>query len=499
MPTAVLPATRPWPLHDTHASRTLEASAAAALPPHALMARAGRSVARLALALAPHARRVLVLAGPGNNGGDALVAATHLHDAGLAVSVVLLSELDRLPADAAWALTQAQSRAGLIILPTLPTSPTSWQADLVIDGLLGLGLSRAPAGSVADAIAAINHAGLPVLAIDLPSGLDSDRGTTFGGAAVRASHTLALLSLKPGLFTAEGRDHAGRVWFDDLGVAPSTTSLHLAGPPCAAVAPPHAAHKGRFGDLVIIGGDAGMGGAAVLAAHAGLAAGAGRVYLGSLAPDAAAAARPEVMHRPVPALLAPPDLQARTVVAGCGGGEAVRAVLPPLLHHAGRLVLDADALNTVAADASLQVALITRSAAGRPTLMTPHPLEAARLLGTDTAAVQADRVSAARALAVRFNAVVVLKGSGSAVAARDGSVTICPFGNARLSTAGTGDVLAGWLGGLWSRTASAAEGTAALAEIACAGVARHGLAAEQAPGQGPLLAADLIRAMQQVI
>ncbi|MCB1997534.1 MAG: NAD(P)H-hydrate epimerase, partial [Rhodoferax sp.] len=437
MPTAVLPATRPWPLHDTVASRALEASAAAALPSHALMARAGRGVARLALALAPRARRVLALAGPGNNGGDALVAAVHLHDAGLAVSVALLADPDRLPADAAWALAQARTRPDLDIRQGMPNA---WHADLVMDGLLGLGLSRAPAGPVADAIAAVNHAGVPVLSIDLPSGLDGDRGTAFDLAAIRATHTLALLSLKPGLFTAEGRDHAGQVWFDDLGVPPSNTPLRLAGPPDAANAP-HASHKGQFGDLVVIGGDVGMGGAAVLAAHAGLAAGAGRVYLGSLGRDAFAASRPELMQRQVPALLAPPDLQARTVVAGCGGGEAVRAVLPPLLHHAGRLVLDADALNTVADDASLQVAVITRSAAGRPTLMTPHPLEAARLLGTSTAAVQADRVSAARAMAARFNAVVVLKGSGSAVAAPDGSVTICPFGNARLSTAGTGDVL----------------------------------------------------------
>lgn len=493
-PVAVLPASQPWPLHDTTASRALESSATAALPPHALMARAGRSVARLAMALAPHARHVLALAGPGNNGGDALVAAALLHDAGLTVSVVLLAAPDGLPADAAWALSQAQTRAGLVILPSLP-SP--WQADLVIDGLLGLGLSRAPAGPVADAIAAVNHARLPVLAIDLPSGLDGDRGTAFDGAAVRASHTLALLSLKPGLFTAEGRDHAGQVWFDDLGVAPSDTPLRLAGPPGAANAP-HASHKGRFGDLVIIGGDAGMGGAAVLAAHAGLAAGAGRVYLGSLAPDPAAATRPELMHRPLPALLAPPELNARTVVAGCGGGEAVRAVLPPLLHHAGDLVLDADALNAVAAEESLRVALATRSATGRTTLLTPHPLEAARLLGTDTATVQADRLSAARTLSSRFDAVVVLKGSGTVVAEPDGTVTICPFGNARLSTAGTGDVLAGWLGGLWSRMATSIGSTAALAKIACDGVARHGLAAEQAPGNGPLLAHDLISAMQRV-
>ncbi|MCP5272204.1 MAG: NAD(P)H-hydrate dehydratase [Burkholderiaceae bacterium] len=493
LPVAVLPATRSWPLHDTAASRAMEAAAASQLPPHALMARAGRGVARLALALAPRARSVLVLAGPGNNGGDALLAAALLHDAGVPVWLVLLADPGRLPTDATWALAQVRRRAGLDVHAAMPAG---WQADLVIDGLLGLGLARAPAGPVAEAIAAVGTYRGPVLAIDLPSGLDGDRGTTFGGIAIRATHTLALLSLKPGLFTAEGRDHAGQVWFDDLGVAPVATRLRLAGPP-AMLAVPHSAHKGRFGDLVVVGGAPGMTGAAALAAHAALAAGAGRVYLASLNADAGSATcRLELMQRRIDDMLEPETLRARTVVAGCGGGEPMRAVLPALLRHAARLVLDADALNAVAADTALQHALAARGAAGRPTVLTPHPLEAARLLDCSTGDVQGDRLGAAGALAERFGAVVVLKGSGSVMASPDGALMLCPFGNGRLATAGTGDVLAGWLGGLWARQATAVADADTLPALASAAVAGHGLAAEQAPGRGPLLATDLIAAMQ---
>ena len=491
----VWPITRGWPLHDTATSRRMEAQAAAALPPHTLMARAGITVARLALAISPRSRRVLVLAGPGNNGGDALVAAGHLCDAGLTVGVVLPGDARPLPPDAAWALVQAQARTGL---QWLPSWTSDWTADLVIDGLLGLGLSRSPDRGIAEAIHSVNRSGVPVLAIDLPSGLDGDRGTTFGGVAVRASHTVALLSLKPGLFTAEGRDHCGRIWFDPLGVEPSPSPLRLAGPPVHAELP-HAAHKGRFGDVVVIGGARGMGGAVTLAAHAALAAGAGRVYVTLLSSaHLQGATRPELMQRDVNEVLVPESLRQRTVVAGCGGGDAVRACLPVLLQHAKALVLDADALNALAGETALQAALTARSRAGRWTVITPHPLEAARLLNTSVQAVQSDRLAAARCLAERFGAVVVLKGSGSLVATPCGGVTVHAFGNARLATAGTGDVLAGTIGALWSRHAGEVNDLDSLAEAVSMAVAHHGLAAERAPGGGPLLAADLITAMQTV-
>lgn len=494
---AVLPSTARWPLHDAAASRRFEQAALAAAPPHALMQRAGLAVARLAAAVAPHARRIWVAAGPGNNGGDGLVAALHLHRWGRQVGVSLLGDPARLPADARDAWQRAQA-AGLAISPSLPDTVA---ADLCLDALLGLGATRAPEGAIAAAIAALNAQRAPVLAVDLPSGLGADTGTVAGAQAVRARHTLSLLSLKPGLFTAAGRDHAGRVWLDTLGVDPAgqPASAWLGGP-ARAKARHHAQHKGSFGDVIVLGGAAGMGGAALLAARAALTAGAGRVLLARLGGDALAIdpQRPELMPREPAPLLQPETLARATVVCGCGGGDAVAAVLPAVLAHAGCLVLDADALNAVAADAALQRLLAARS---RPSVITPHPLEAARLLGITTAAVQADRLACASRLARQSNAVVVLKGSGSVIAAPGSAPTLNPTGNARLGTAGSGDVLAGWLAGAWSASDSPSlAGARAAAEAA---VWLHGRAAEVAdpgrpsarPSPLPLRADDLIDAM----
>ncbi|MBK1688624.1 NAD(P)H-hydrate dehydratase [Rubrivivax gelatinosus] len=473
-----------WPLHHAAASRAAEAAALAGTPPHTLMRRAGLGVARLALALAPHARSVAVLAGPGNNGGDGLVAACHLHAAGKAVRVVLAGDVARLPADAADALTAARA-AGVPIAEALDEDP----ADLVVDALLGLGTRRAPEGRIAAAIAWAAARRTPVLAVDLPSGLHPDTGQPLGEACIRADATLALLKLKPGLFTGQGRDHAGQIWFDDLGVAAGGETARLAGAPAGKVRC-HAQHKGSFGDVAVVGGAPGMAGAAWLAARAALAAGAGRVYCCPL--DAGALlldpARPELMGRTAWWRSPAATLAAATVVAGCGGGQAVREALPALLAHAGRLVLDADALNVLAADPSLQRLLARRS---RPTVLTPHPLEAARLLATTPAEVQADRLGAAQRLADRLGCVVVLKGSGSVVAAPGAPPSLNPTGNALLATAGTGDVLAGWLGGLWS------AGGEAFATAAAA-VWQHGHAADRALAAGaggPLRAADLVDAL----
>ncbi len=470
-----------WALHDSTAARRLEAAAAVALPPHTLMRRAGLAVARLALALAPGARRVWVAAGPGNNGGDGLEAALHLHRAGKEV-VVALHPADTRPADAAAALERARA-AGVRLseqpLPAGPLAPT----DLAIDALFGLGATRPPCGWALDALHALGRGGAPVLAIDLPSGLDPDHGRRLGGdATVRARWTLALLTLKPGLFTAAGRDHAGAVWFDGLGieadaepaVAHLVTAADVSWPER-----PHERHKGSFGDLWVVGGDTGMAGAAVLAAQAGLAAGAGRVYLVAL--DGAAAARPEVMTRPLTALSDRQQaLEDATVVCGCGGGTGIATPLATLIGRAGRLLLDADALNTLAADPALALRVQARARRGRPTLLTPHPLEAARLLGVSATDVQQDRLGAARALATRLSATVVLKGSGSIVA----DATACfinTSGNAALASAGTGDVLAGWTGGLWSQgltpRQAAVLGMFSHGAAADRWLARHGVAA----------------------
>ena len=481
------------PLFDVAHTRAIEGAALAGLPPHALMQRAGEAVARLALALAPHARVIRIVAGSGNNGGDGLDAAIRLLRAGKTVEVMLLD--DAQPDDARDALERARA-AGVPINPARPT-PLQVQ-DLAIDALLGIGASRPAEDRLRDQIAALNDLPCPVLAIDLPSGLAADTGVPFG-EAVRAAHTLSLLTLKPGLFTAEGRDHAGSVWLDDLGVDASgeTPQAWLGGASAGAEpARRHAQHKGSFGDVAVVGGAPGMAGAAGLAARAALTAGAGRVFVDILDAHAAVldTTRPELMlrpgwsHRAEPAVLA-----ASTVVCGCGGGAAVHALLPRLLSTAAHLVLDADALNAIAVDSALQALLRQRAARARPTVLTPHPLEAARLLGSGSPVVQADRLAAARQLAEEFRCVVVLKGSGSVIAAPGRTPCINASGNASLATAGTGDVLAGWLGGHWSqrRETDALERAWLAARHA---VWWHGAAAEHA-ARPVLRAADLIEQM----
>jgi hydroxyethylthiazole kinase-like uncharacterized protein yjeF len=241
-----------------------------------------------------------------------------------------------------------------------------------------------------------------------------------------------------------------------------------------------------------------MVGASLLAAHAASLAGAGRVLVHTHASDTGGALpvdvrHPELMLRPLAELQAAlRDNRKATVVAGCGGGDAVAAELPGCLAHAARLVLDADALNAIARDAGLRTPLRARHARARATILTPHPLEAARLLGTTAAEVQANRLAAARQLAADTGAVVVLKGSGTLVAAPDGRVAVNPTGDARLATAGTGDVLAGWIGGLWSAQPAAASAVAQAFEVARAAAWIHGRACDFSVGDRlPLVAGEL--------
>jgi ADP-dependent NAD(P)H-hydrate dehydratase / NAD(P)H-hydrate epimerase len=469
---------RSWPLLDVAASRAFEQSVASGLPPHTLMQRAGLAVARLTLALAPHARTIWIACGPGNNGGDGFEAAMHLQQWGKQPVVTWSGDQARAPADALASLQRAR-QCGVAFAAEIPPR---W--DLAIDALLGLGSARPLEGLMATWAEAMSAAAAPVLAVDLPSGLDANTGA---GHAAAAMHTLSLLSLKPGLFTANGRDAAGQVWFDDLGAgeSPGEPSAWLAGPPSSSVRR-HASHKGSYGDVAVIGGATGMTGAALLAASAALHGGAGRVFAallddGSLSVDTS---QPELMFRRWDSL----DLGRMAVACGCGGGDAVRNVLPKVLSTAGTLVLDADALNAISADTQLQALLQARSRRQRPSVLTPHPLEAARLLGCDAAQVQRDRLTSGRDLARRFGCVVVLKGSGSVIAAPGLPPVINPTGNARLATAGTGDVLAGMI------AARLAAGTPAF-EAAGGAVYAHGLAADEWRLETPLTASALARGL----
>jgi ADP-dependent NAD(P)H-hydrate dehydratase / NAD(P)H-hydrate epimerase len=486
-------------LHGIAATRSHEAAALAAVPAFTLMARAGAAVARLALALAPHARTILVFAGPGNNGGDGIEAATRLLAIGKRATVVLVGDAARLAGDAARALARARA-AGVEVRTFGAADSDEIVPGLVIDALLGIGASRAPEGAIAAAIgriAGLAARGARVLAVDVPTGLDADRGQPLGTRCVVAADTVTMLTAKPGLFTAAGRDHAGQVWLARLAVAADEgrTDAWLVGradPSCAAGPRRHAAHKGSFGDVAVVGGAAGMAGAAWLAARAAHAAGAGRVFVDVLDDAGSAGAldpgRPELMSRrgwwngPLA------TVASATVVCGCGGGDAVRAALPRLLSAVPRLVVDADGLNAIAGDAALQALTAARAGRAWATIVTPHPLEAARLLGSDSATVQGDRLRAARELAARYRAVVVLKGSGTVIAADGEAARINLTGNASLASAGTGDVLAGWIGGRWAGSPAPAF------DVATRAVIEHGAAAEpEAPGA--LRAADLIEAL----
>ena len=469
------------PLFTAAATRLIEQAALAGLPPHTLMQRAGLAIARLALALAPHARSVWVACGPGNNGGDGLEAAAQLQLRGSNVVVTWLGQEASAPADSLASLARARA-AGVRFADAPPAN--LGPHDLCIDALLGLGQSRAPSGRMAAWISAMNASPAPTLAVDLPTGLQADTGSfaihsiaegageKSASGIIHAQNTLSLLTLKPGLFTGHGRDAAGQVWLDGLGVASSSrASAELVGAP-APKPRAHASHKGSYGDVAVIGGAPGMAGAALLAASAALHSGAGRVFVGLLdgASQGLHPQQAELMVRAPGAL----KLHALAVVCGCGGGEAVRPLLPRVLGEAARLVLDADALNAIATDTALQALLRYRAGQGLPTVLTPHPLEAARLLGCSTEQVQSDRLLAAQQLADRFICVVVLKGSGTVIAAPHQRPAINLTGNAQLATAGTGDVLAGMVG------ARLAAGQYAM-DAACSAVYAHGWAADRWP------------------
>lgn len=476
--------TERYALHCVAATLVRERLVATTLPPHTLMRRAGLAIAQLAQALHPHARTIWVACGPGNNGGDGIEAAIHLLQRGYQPQVTWLGQPSSVPADthASW---ERAVRAGVPFSAAPPV-----HADLCIDALLGIGSIRAPEGQMDEWVRHMNDGTTPILAVDIPTGLHADTGAA-APCCVQAHHTLSLLTLKPGLFTAQGRDSAGQVWLDELGVSASDAdaTAYLGGmprPPRHRF--PHASHKGTRGDVAVIGGAPGMAGAALMAASAALHAGAGRVMLSLLGKATldVDVFQPELMMRPFNTLA----LDRLTVACGCGGGTAIADTLSEVLRRVPRLVLDADALNCIAADPTLK-ALLRGRASELQTVLTPHPLEAARLLGCTTAEVQANRLAAAQQLADSFASTVVLKGSGTVIASLGEKPIVNPTGNGLLATGGTGDVLAGLL------AARLAGGTSAF-EAACSATYDHGELADNWPRGLALTASRLASALKSV-
>ncbi len=444
-----------------------------------LMERAGRSAASLVLEQIPGGR-ILVLAGPGNNGGDAFVAARHLKSMGCQIDLVFASDPSRLPAGAKGAHL-AWIESGGTCLASIPQE----KFDAVIDGLFGIGLKRAIEEPYAGLIANVNALSLPVYSLDVPSGICSDTGS-IRGIAVRASHTITFIAFKPGLLTSDGIDCCGILHLEDLGL----TSMAEEFSQGCLITPeivtqsfplrPRNSHKGCFGSVAVLGGE--MPGAAILAARAALKLGAGKVYLCSAGFDYV---QPEIMARDAFEILSEGNA---TLVLGPGLGksEEARGLVEVALRSTSSLVVDADALNLIADAPVLQELLCSRHA---PSILTPHPLEAARLCACSTQEIQKDRVASAKLISERFGCPVVLKGAGSVCAAPGGAFAINVSGNPGLAAAGMGDVLSGMIG------AHLAQGLDAERALLCA-VHLHGEAADSLAerGIGPvgLVASEII-------
>ena len=457
--------------------RALEKQVAASLPEGTLMQRAGDVAATWIARRYPLARRILIVCGPGNNGGDGYVCARSLREVGRDVACVAMAT--PVPEDARAAELRWR-QTGALTMDCLPNHLDNW--DVVVDAMFGIGLARPLAGAYLAAAAAMHAGGGRVVALDLPSGLDADSGAWIGGVSgVHADCTVSFLGAKPGLFTAAGVDACGLIVIDALGVTLPAGAGRLIDPSdFAALAAPRRrnSHKGSFGNLLVIGGASGMLGAPLLAARAGLRLGAGRVYVdvigGGVSLDPV---MPELMFREASTL---DEVDATVIGCGLGREPMACARLAAALQRPGACVIDADALNLLANDATLSA--LARGATA-PCVLTPHPLEAARLLGTDVATVQADRIGAAQSLAREFDHWVVLKGAGSVAAHRD-AFWINPTGNSALATAGTGDALAGFIGALL------AQGYDAQTSVLGA-VWLHGRAADDFAQDVGLVASDL--------
>lgn len=462
-----------------------------------LMTRAGSAGFACLRRSWPEARRIVIVCGIGNNGGDGYVVARLATAAGLEVELLQLGDPGKQKGDALAAREQ-MAAAGVSVKAF--DAEALREADVIVDGLFGTGLDRPPTGLWAEAITAINNVPAPVLALDIPSGLSADTGRALG-EAVNATVTLTFIGLKQGLFTHQGPDHCGEILFDDLAVPPEvyeqvpSTVSRLGGVAQRLLLPPrrHDFHKGDAGHVLVVGGDRGMAGAVRMAAEAALRSGAGLVSVATRRDHATliCTERPEIMAHGVEcgSELAPLLARAGVVVIGPGLGQEKwgQAMLEQVLTTTKSLVVDADGLNLIAAGE------LKRS----HWLLTPHPGEAARLLECSVAEIQEDRFAAARAITQRYGGVCLLKGVGSLI--DDGDRTwVCDAGNPGMASAGMGDILSGVCAALIAQGKQYGRG---LAEMAAAAAWCHARAGDLAAADAPrgLLASDLFNYLRQEV
>lgn len=464
------------------------AAAAMGMAMFELMSRAGLAAFELARRQWPTARHWWIFCGGGNNGGDGYVVARLARAAGIRVQLVQLGDAEKLGADAATARDHYRADGGAIeSLDALQETP-----DLVIDALLGTGIRGELKGAARRHIAALNRVGVPVLALDLPSGLNPDTGR-IDDMAVVATHTLTFVGLKPGLLTGRGPDVCGRIWLADLGIqsrlgqAPVAELLNWSTLAGRLPRRRQAAHKGEAGRLLVLGGNQGMGGALRLAGEAALRCGTGLVRLVGHPTQVhqLSLTRPELMTASFPGPVAEDWAQALVVGPGMGRDDWAQALFECALGQDKPMVIDADALHLLA----------LRGATGgsRPWVLTPHPGEAAVLLGCTSTEVEHDRLAAVRRLREQYDAVVVLKGAGTLIADEQG-IALCHYGNPGMASGGMGDLLSGIIGAFLAQ--GLATGLAARLAVCLHGRAGDGAARD---GMIGMLASDLLSPLRSLI
>lgn len=464
------------------------------IPGYTLMSRAGEAAFNVLKDVWPDARRILVLCGNGNNGGDGYVVARLAKVAGLDVRVMHVGESERVRGDARTAM-DAAGEAGVV--PEGFSADRPGQADVLIDALLGTGLERPVTDDMLDAVKAMNCHPAPVLAIDIPTGLHADTGAVLG-EAVRATHTTTFIGRKRGLYTGFGPEYAGTLHFADLGVphdiysgVRNDTWLYERAL-LASVLPPRSRcqHKGANGHVLVIGGDHGMAGAARLAGEAAARTGAGLVSVATHPEHVAAISGqcPEIMTHGVEAgrSLLPLLERATTLAIGPGLGSSAwsRELFDAAMHSELPMVVDADGLNLLAQQRQQR----------KHWVLTPHPGEAARLLRCTVDDVQRDRFAAVRALVERYAGTVLLKSAGTVIG-NGGGFSVCPAGNPGMASGGMGDVLTGIVAALLAQGLSCND-------AATAGAFVHGAAADAAAaanGERGLLARDVINGLRRQV